>query len=226
LTTAKLRGEERTGRFVNNINRIIHGLIKTSADDPGTVAADFFRLEDGKIVEHWDVLQPFRRLAPEIPLEVAETQGSFAASLKTYLRGKRQALPQRDFLTIVIPELLQRGGLWEILRHPRIHQLKASLLAEPGVQVLDMPILKGEIDPEVDQARQPARNYVVVLVAGVHNATLEAIEYAETLRPTDLRAVSFGLDPDETERLGDQWMEGRIPLPLELEDSPFRDIGE
>ena len=30
-----------------------------TAEDPGTVAADFFRLEDGKIVEHWDVLQPF-----------------------------------------------------------------------------------------------------------------------------------------------------------------------
>lgn len=38
---------------------VTHGLLKTSADDPGTVAADFFRLEDGKIAEHWDVLQPF-----------------------------------------------------------------------------------------------------------------------------------------------------------------------
>ena len=38
---------------------VTHSLLKTSADDPGTVAADFFRLENGKIVEHWDVLQPF-----------------------------------------------------------------------------------------------------------------------------------------------------------------------
>jgi predicted SnoaL-like aldol condensation-catalyzing enzyme len=36
----------------------IHSLIKTSSEDRGTAAADFFRLEDGKIVEHWDVLQP------------------------------------------------------------------------------------------------------------------------------------------------------------------------
>ena len=38
-----------------------HSLLKTSPEDHGTAAADFFRLEDGKIVEHWDVLQ----LVPE-----------------------------------------------------------------------------------------------------------------------------------------------------------------
>ncbi len=35
-----------------------HGLLKTSPEDRGTAVADFFRLEDGKVVEHWDVLQP------------------------------------------------------------------------------------------------------------------------------------------------------------------------
>jgi predicted SnoaL-like aldol condensation-catalyzing enzyme len=37
---------------------VTHSLIKTSPEDRGTAAADFFRLEDGKVVEHWDVLQP------------------------------------------------------------------------------------------------------------------------------------------------------------------------
>jgi amino acid transporter len=167
----------------------------------------------------------WRRLAPEIPLVEAELKGSLAASVKRYLRERRKELPPHDFLTIVVPELLKRRGLLEILRRPGIHRLKASLLAEPGVQVLDIPIMRTEVDPVADEAREPARHYAVVLVSGVHNATLEALEYAETLRPIDLRAVSFGLDPSDTERLGDQWMEARVPLPLELEDSPFRDIG-
>ncbi len=37
---------------------VTHSLLKTSPDDLGTAAADFFRLENGKVVEHWDVLQP------------------------------------------------------------------------------------------------------------------------------------------------------------------------
>jgi predicted SnoaL-like aldol condensation-catalyzing enzyme len=36
---------------------VTHMLMKTSPEDRGTALADFWRLEDGKIVEHWDVLQ-------------------------------------------------------------------------------------------------------------------------------------------------------------------------
>ena len=38
---------------------VTHSLLKFTPDDPGTVAVDLFRLDDGKVVEHWDVLQPF-----------------------------------------------------------------------------------------------------------------------------------------------------------------------
>jgi predicted SnoaL-like aldol condensation-catalyzing enzyme len=37
---------------------VTHSLLKTSPEDRGSAVADFFRLEDGKVVEHWDVLQP------------------------------------------------------------------------------------------------------------------------------------------------------------------------
>jgi predicted SnoaL-like aldol condensation-catalyzing enzyme len=45
-----------------------HGLITTSPDDRGTAAVDVFRLEHGKVVEHWDVLQP-------VPETSANTNG-------------------------------------------------------------------------------------------------------------------------------------------------------
>jgi predicted SnoaL-like aldol condensation-catalyzing enzyme len=36
---------------------VTHSLIKTSPEDRGTAAANFFRLDDGRIVEYWDVLR-------------------------------------------------------------------------------------------------------------------------------------------------------------------------
>jgi predicted SnoaL-like aldol condensation-catalyzing enzyme len=37
---------------------VTHSLLKSSPEDRGTAAVDIFRLEDGQVVEHWDVLQP------------------------------------------------------------------------------------------------------------------------------------------------------------------------
>jgi predicted SnoaL-like aldol condensation-catalyzing enzyme len=38
---------------------VTHGVVKFSAEDRGTVAVDIFRLDDGEVVEHWDVVQPW-----------------------------------------------------------------------------------------------------------------------------------------------------------------------
>jgi hypothetical protein len=168
----------------------------------------------------------WRLLAPDIPMELLEPDGRMSRALRSHMRRRRQAVPPEDFLTIVMPELLHRRGLVEILLRPRLHRFKGSLLAEKGVQVLDIPIVEQELDPRIDEADEPVRNYAIVLVAGVHNAALEAIEYAQTLRPSDIRAVSFGLEAEESERLADSWLQARIPVPLELEYSPFRDIGK
>jgi amino acid transporter len=167
----------------------------------------------------------FRRMAPDIPLTLLDRSDGTSRSIKRHLSLQRRKIPPEDFLSLVVPELLERGGLWEIIRHPRMHRLKASLLAMRDVQVLDVPVMLADVELNLDEARVMASNYVVVLVSGVHNATLQALEYAETLNPTDLRAVSFGLDPAETEKLADEWMQYRLPVPLELEGSPYRNIG-
>lgn len=35
---------------------ITHSVLRTAPDDRGSAAADIFRLHDGRIVEHWDVV--------------------------------------------------------------------------------------------------------------------------------------------------------------------------
>ena len=174
------------------------------------------------------IAEAMRRMAPEMPVMVLEGEGEggrHSARIKSFLAERRRKLSSEDFLSLVIPEMLEGRGLWEIVRRPGIHRLKASFLRERGVQVVDLPILRHDIDPSHDETEEPARNYVIVLVSGVHNATLQALEYAETLAPTDLRAVSFGLDPVATEKLGDDWLRRSIPVPLELHESPYRDMG-
>ena len=166
---------------------------------------------------------PWRRLAPGIPLQTLS--GSKRKALFTYLRTKRQELATEDFLTVITPEILNTRSLFEIIKRPGLHRLKAQLVREPDVQVLDIPLLREDIDEQVDQTHEPGRNHVIVLISAVHNAMLQAIEYAETLRPTDIRAVSFGLDPEQTEKLGDEWLRAQVPHPLEIEESPFRDLG-
>lgn len=168
----------------------------------------------------------WRRLAPEIPIETLPRTGMSGERIREFLRARRSELEEDDFLTLVIPEILHRRGLLEIATRSKLHRLKAGLLRERGIQVLDVPMLRSQIDPSVDESRERSRNYVCVLVSGVTNATLQAIEYAETLRATDLRAVSFGLDPEQTEALGESWLTEQIPVPLEIEAAPFRDVGQ
>lgn len=167
------------------------------------------------------------RLAPEIPLVVLEDAGwgRRSRSLRQYLSSYREDLPGRDFFTIVIPELLRKRGLIEILLRPRLHRLKASLRRLTEVQVMDIPVVASDLVPNVDLAHEPGRNTALVLISGVHNATLQAIEYAETLRPTSVRGVSIELDPKQTRKLGDRWMEHGVQVPLDIVESPYRDIG-
>jgi predicted SnoaL-like aldol condensation-catalyzing enzyme len=44
--------------FEDGDHAIVHHHVKTSPDDRGTACVDIFKVKDGQIIEHWDVLQP------------------------------------------------------------------------------------------------------------------------------------------------------------------------
>ena len=49
---------------------VLHYNLKMNADDPGQAVVDIFRVQDGRIVEHWDVMQP-------VPAEATNDNGMF-----------------------------------------------------------------------------------------------------------------------------------------------------
>jgi amino acid transporter len=174
-------------------------------------------------------LKPWNALGTGIDLVVLDEGGSRVATLRGYLQERRSQIKYDDFMTLVVPEELRSTGVFEIITHPTMHRLKAGFLRERGIQVLDIPLVKrsngSSNEKFAARVHSPTRHLVCVLVSGVHNSTLQAIEYAETLQAAEIRAVSFALDPEESERLANDWLEARIPHPLEIVDSPFRDIG-
>jgi amino acid transporter len=66
---------------------------------------------------------------------------------------------------------------------------------------------------------------VVVLMNSLNRCSLQALEYA--LRLSDnVRVCAIETDPAATERLHDRWTEWRIKVPLDIVQSPYREIGK
>jgi hypothetical protein len=161
----------------------------------------------------------FRSLTNMRPdLEVLPTQDGRVEAVIEYL----WALPhgESQFVTVVVPEQFKRRSLVSaLLRRPEF-TLKARLPAEPGVAVTNVPVL------EEDGAVEPQRAVCRILVSGGHAASMRAVHYASTLGLDDTKAVFFAFDAEEAAHVTKQWRDRAIPCDLEVDEAPFRDIGE
>jgi amino acid transporter len=74
-------------------------------------------------------------------------------------------------------------------------------------------------------ARRPriGKNPVVVLVAGLHKGTIEALEYARAISP-NVTALTVDLDSTQTTKLRLRWAEWEPDIPLVVLESPYRSI--
>jgi hypothetical protein len=64
----------------------------------------------------------------------------------------------------------------------------------------------------------------VVLVGRVHKGVLQALQYAKSLNPKHLVAVSVVTDEEEDAEIRRQWAEYAIDVPLETVYSPYREL--
>ena len=67
-------------------------------------------------------------------------------------------------------------------------------------------------------------HYVVVLVGKVNRGVLDAIQYARSLNPERIVALSIVQDPDEERALHEQWDRYDVPIELHTLSSPYREL--
>ncbi|TWF80063.1 amino acid/polyamine/organocation transporter (APC superfamily) [Pseudonocardia hierapolitana] len=80
-------------------------------------------------------------------------------------------------------------------------------------------LVAGETD-----AVLPSRNHAIVLVSTLHKPTLRALAYARATRPDRLEAVTVNVDDADTKRLMREWDRRKLPVPLKVVESPYREI--
>jgi len=163
----------------------------------------------------------FRELTDIQPdLELVQPEDGRVEAVIEYL----WALPRGEsqFVTLVIPEQFKRRSLAEALTRRMEFSLKLRLLREPGVVITDVPVLA----QRATDWRPPKRAACRLLVSGAHAASMRASNYASTLGFADTGAVFFAFDEEEAARLRADWNERRMRMPLEIEEAPFRDIGD
>jgi hypothetical protein len=81
-----------------------------------------------------------------------------------------------------------------------------------------------ELAPSPAGAALPSRIHGIVPVSKLHEPTLRALAFARATRPHDLTAVTVQVDPQETRQLVDAWDARKIPVPLTILDSPYREM--
>ena len=225
------RGRIRAGTTgVNHVVLVIRELDAAAAEAVGVVRS--IRPTELR------VLHP---CAGDIPLDLQERWREFsmgAPRLEPLALGKdslldalRRCVRQvergpNDFVNVVIPEVVRGSLLGYLLHGVGLVRLKAGLLRERNIVVTDVPVLVQDGQPVGVDARPliPERTVVLAFVSGVNDATVRAANYAETLGAVETRAIYFDLDPEAAHRMQEEWGEAGLRFPLDIVETPFRDL--
>ena len=120
-------------------------------------------------------------------------------------------------VTVVIAVSKFTHGAWMVIVLIPLIVLALRRVQDHYQQVAQRLSLQGANRPRI------GKNPVVVLVAGLHRGTVEAIEYAKSISP-NVTALTVDLDPTQTSKLRLRWAEWAPDVPLVVLESPYRSI--
>jgi amino acid transporter len=225
------RGRVRAGEVgVNHLVLLVRDLDVATAEALGAIRS--IRPTEWRVVypsnvgipaELRDRWREFSMGAPDLePLAVPG--GDLLEAVRRYVRGIDRA--PGDFVNVFIPEVVREGLPGYLIRRRALVSLKAGLLREHNIVVTDVPVFVEDGRPVGVDGRPliPTRTVALVFVAGVHDGTIRALNYAESLEASEARAVYFDLDPEATHRMQEEWGERGCQIPLDIVEAPFRDL--
>lgn len=158
-------------------------------------------------------------------VDVVPLANGLSAALRAFVREVQRNIPPDDVVNVLIPETVRgRGARYYLFGRPVTQLLKAALLNEPGIAISNVTVheaLLGEL-----ASNPPRRHVAVVLVSAAHNATFLALRYARSLRPDDLRCIHVAMDEGEAAHARNDWAAYAPGYPLEIVDSPYRQLTE
>ena len=161
------------------------------------VFTGFTLSQTGMCVHHVRIKEPRWKVNLAINAVGAVTTGLVAAIVVTtkFVSGAWVSV-----IVIIVLTLAFKG----ISRHYKL--VKAAVHVEPGYKTFRH------------------QHLVVVLVGSVNKGVLHAVQYARSLAPDRLIAVSVVSDPDEERHLREQWDAFELPVELHTISSPYRDL--
>ena len=85
---------------------------------------------------------------------------------------------------------------------------------------------KGRKAVQVEPGYWPRRetHTMVVLVGGINKGVLHGLQYAKSLNPDRLVAVTVASDDEDRIRIEKQWAEFKVPIELNIMYSPYREL--
>ena len=223
------RGSVGSGRLgANHVMLLIPDLSPASAEAlgyvrslrPADLHAVFLGQPDPDVRRAWAAFA-----GPGLDLEpLAIRDGDLLSPVRARLQRIDRA--PEDFVTVVLPEMVPAGLLRYLLRRGPLLRLKAGLLREPNVVVADVPVpvVDGVPSSTDERALIPQRIVTLVFVSAVHDATIRAVNYARALGAAETRAVYFDLDPGAAHTIEEEWFDKRLVIPLDIVETPFRDL--
>lgn len=166
-----------------------------------------FTLTQAGMMRHWTRLRrtrtskvTTRQLA--VRLAVATVALIFCAAVFVVVLATK--LTQGAWLTLVAIALLT---LWMRVIAHHYEQVDAELAVEPDSSVRALP----------------SRVHSLIVLTSVRKPVVRALAYARASRPSTLEAVVVDTDRARTETVVAQWEHLKIPVPLTVLASPYRD---